>query len=153
MDVERPLLPAYPLALWVHCLRAIAEEVYPGLPLEQAFRQLGARTTEGYGHTVMGRAALVLARMLGPRRTVLRVPQLLEGTDNWSRTEVLERGPCHFELRHNGDLGLPGYLEGVFETLLRHVGAKDAQVRVLERGNGHTRYELRWGEGLRPAAG
>jgi uncharacterized protein (TIGR02265 family) len=153
VDVERPLLPAYPVGLWVHCLRAIAEEVYPQLPLEQAFRQLGARTTEGYGHTVIGRAALVLARMLGPRRTMLRIPQLLEATDNWSRCEVLERGPCHFELRHNGDLDICGYLEGVFECLLRQVGARDPQVRELERGDGHTRYELRWGEALRPAAG
>jgi uncharacterized protein (TIGR02265 family) len=146
VDVQRPLLPAYPVKVWEHCLWAIIEDVYPGLPPEQAFRALGARMTDGYGRTLVGRAALVLARMLGPRRTVLRLPQLLATTDNWSRPEVLERAPCHFELRLNDDLDLPGYLEGIFETLLRQAGAGAPRVRVLEKGRGSTLFELKWGE-------
>ncbi|WP_370458977.1 DUF2378 family protein [Aggregicoccus sp. 17bor-14] len=153
VDVERPLLPAYPLPVWLHCLWAIIEELYPGQPPEQAFRALGARTTEGYSHTLVGRAIGVLTRMLGPRRTVLRIPQLLASTDNWSRVEVLERGPCHFELWHNAALGTPGYLEGVLEALLREAGAKEPRARALELGEAHTLYELRWGDGLTRAPG
>jgi uncharacterized protein (TIGR02265 family) len=150
VDVGRPLLPAYPVKVWMHCLWAIIEEVYPDLPPEQAFRTLGVRTTEGYGKTLVGRAVLVLARMLGPRHTLLRLPQLLASTDNWSRPEMLERGPCHFELRLNSDLDAPGYLEGVFETLLRQAGAREPRVRVLEQGHGSTLFELKWGDAVTP---
>jgi len=146
VDVERPLLPAYPVKLWEHCLWAIIEDVYPGLPAERAFRALGSRMTEGYGHTLLGRAMLVLARMLGPRRTLLRLPQLLAATDNWSRPLLLERAPCHFELRINDDLDLPGYMEGIFEALLRQAGASHPRVQVLEKGSGGTLLELKWGE-------
>ncbi len=150
LDVDRPLLPASPVKLWVHCLWAIIEDVYPGLPPEQAFRALGARTTEGYGKTVMGRAMLVLARMLGPRRVMQRLPQLLASADNWSRPEVLERGPRHFELRLNDDLELPGYVESVVETLLLQVGARNPRARMLERAHGGTLYEIEWDEAARP---
>ncbi|HET9451657.1 MAG TPA: DUF2378 family protein [Aggregicoccus sp.] len=148
VDVDRPLLPAYPVKVWVHCLWAIIEEVYPEQPPEQAFRTLGTHMTEGYGRTLVGRAVLVLARMLGPRRTLHRLPQMLAATDNWSRAEVVEKAPCHFELRLNDDLELPGYLEGTFETLLRQAGAREPRVRTLEKGGGSTLYELKWGEAL-----
>ena len=72
--------------------------------------------------------------------------QLLAATDNWSRPEVLERAPCRFELRINGDLDLPGYLEGILEALLRQAGATNPRGRMLEQGGGSTLVELTWGE-------
>jgi hypothetical protein len=118
VDVDRPLLPAYPVPLWFYCLRAIVDEVYPGQPLEPAFRDLGTRMTEGYGRTVLGRALYMLARLQGPRRMVLRLPQ---------------------------------YAEGIIEALLRLAGAREPQVRVLERASGSTRYDIRWGEAVTSA--
>jgi uncharacterized protein (TIGR02265 family) len=148
VDVERPLLPAYPVPLWFYCLRAIIEELYPGRDPEAAFRDLGARMTAGYGSTLVGRALYLLARLLGPRRMVLRLPHMLASGDNYTNAEVVERGPCHYEMRMNSAVEAPGYAEGIIEALLRLSGAQAPRVRVLEKGHGSTLFELQWGEAL-----
>ena len=151
VDVDRPLLPAYPVPLWFYCLRAIIEELYPGRDAEAAFRDLGARMTAGYGRTLVGRALYMLARLQGPRRMVLRLPHMLGSGDNYTRAEVVERGPCHFEMRMNSALEAPGYAEGIIEALLQLAGAQAPQVRVVEKGGGSTRYDIRWGEAVTSA--
>ncbi|MBF5043411.1 DUF2378 family protein [Aggregicoccus sp. 17bor-14] len=144
VDVDRPLLPAYPVPMWMHCLRAVAEELYPGEPLERALRALAVRHAEGYGHTVVGHALYAVARMMGPRRMVHRLPHLLASGDNYTRAELLELAPAHYELRMNSEVDMPGYAEGLMEALLGLSGAREPQVQELERGDGHTRFSLRW---------
>ena len=151
VDVERPLLPAYPVPVWFHCLRAILDEVYPGVPPEPAYRDLGARMTAGYGRTLVGRALYMLARLQGPRRMVLRLPQMLGSGDNYTRAELVERAPCHFEMRMNSVVEAPGYAEGIIEALLRLAGAQGPRVCVLEKGGGSTLYDIRWGEAVTSA--
>jgi uncharacterized protein (TIGR02265 family) len=150
LDVERPLLPAYPVPLWFHCMWAIVEEVYPQLPPEQAFRLLAIRHAEGYGSTVVGRALYVVARMLGPRRMAQRLPDMLASGDNYTRAEVVERGPGDYEMQMNSEVHAPGYAESLIEALLRLSGAHEPQVQVLSQGGGHTRYALRWQQGRAP---
>ena len=148
VDMDRPLLPAYPVPVWLHCLRATIDEVYPGMAPEAAYRDLGARMTAGYGRTLVGRALYVLARLQGPRRMVLRLPNMLASGDNYTNAEVVEKGPCHFEMRMNSVVEAPGYAESIMEALLRLSGAQGPRVRVLDRSRGHTLYGLEWGEAL-----
>jgi uncharacterized protein (TIGR02265 family) len=147
VDVERPLLPAYPVTTWFHCMWAVIEEVYPGLPPEQAFRLLATRHAEGYGSTVVGRALYVVARMLGPRRMAQRLPDMLASGDNYTHAEVVERGAGDYEMKMNSEVHAPGYAESLIEALLRLSGAHSPQVQVLSRGNGSTLYALRWQQG------
>ena len=144
VDVDRPLLPAYPVGMWLHCLRAVAEALYPDEPPERALRALAGRHADGYGHTVVGHALYAVARLMGPRRLVHRLPQLLASGDNYTRAELLERGPAHYELRMNSEVDVPGYAEGLMEALLGLSGARTPHVQELERGGGHTRFALRW---------
>jgi len=128
LDLDRPLLPAYPVPMWKGCLAIIAEEAWPGLPREQAFRQLAEAHVEGYGRTLMGRAAFGVMRLLGPRRLVMRLPQTLRANDNDTEAELVARGPTTYELWVNSVLDAPGYAEALFEALLRIGGAQAPRV-------------------------
>ncbi len=128
IDLDRPLMPAYPVPLWMHCLSVIIEETYPGVPREQAFRQLAETHVQGYGRTVIGRAVYGVMRLLGPRRLVQRLPQTLRATDNYTEVELLERGPTTYEMRMNSALDTPGYVEALFEAMMRVGGAESPKV-------------------------
>ncbi len=146
VDIDRPLLPAYPVPTWSRCLNIIAEESFPGLPPEEAFRRLATRHVEGYGHTLFGRAVYRVMRLLGPRRMVQRLPQTLRGTDNYTDAELVEVGPAAFEMRMNSVLYAPGYVEALFEAMLRVAGAQSPQVVTTRVEEGHTTYRLTWTE-------
>lgn len=146
LDVDRPLLPAYPVSLWEECLRVIAEEMFPGVPEEDAFRQLAARHVDGYGHTLFGRAVYRVMRLLGPRRFMLRMPQTLRSSDNYTEAELVEKGPRTFEMRLNSFLELPGYSEALFESLLRVSGAESVRAVLTHADAESSTYLITWTE-------
>jgi uncharacterized protein (TIGR02265 family) len=146
LDLDRPLLPAYSVPLWMNCLRIIVEEAYPGVAPEEGFRRLASRHVEGYGHTLFGRAVYRVMRLLGPRRMVQRLPQTLRGTDNYTEADVVELGPREFEMRMNSVFDSPGYVESLFESLLRVTGAESPHVEKTRVEAEHTTYRLTWAE-------
>ncbi|MCP3136303.1 DUF2378 family protein [Pyxidicoccus xibeiensis] len=148
IDLDRPLLPAYPVPLWTHCLSVIAEETFPGMPREEAFRLLADAHVQGYGRTVIGRAVYGVMRLLGPRRLVHRLPQTLRSTDNYTEVELTERGPTTYEMRMNSALDSPGYVEALFESMLRVGGAEAPKVTKLhtDAAAPSTTFLLTWTE-------
>ncbi|AKQ69539.1 hypothetical protein A176_006451 [Myxococcus hansupus] len=146
IDLDRPLLPAYPVPLWMQCLNVIVEESFPGLSREDAFRQLAERHIEGYGRTLVGRAVYGVMRLLGPRRLVQRLPQTLRATDNYTEVELLEQGPTTFTMRMNSVLDAPGYAESLFESLLRLGGAEAPRVSRTHVAADSTTYLITWTE-------
>jgi uncharacterized protein (TIGR02265 family) len=146
VDLDRPLMPAYRVSVWMHCLSVIAEETYPGVPPEEAFRRLAEAHVEGYGHTLLGRALYGVMRMLGPRRVAQRLPQTLRGTDNYTEAVLTERGPTTYEMRLNSSIPSPGYVEALFEAMLRVGGAESPRVTKLHTDEQSTLYQLTWTE-------
>lgn len=144
LDLDRPLLPAYPVDAWNRCIRHMADEVFPGLPREQALRELAARNVSGLGETLIGRALYGVLRLIGPRRMVMRLPRDVAGTDNYSNVTVTEVGPNQWRMWMNSRLELPGYAESLFESMLRVAGAKSPVVEVIRKGENETEYLLRW---------
>ncbi|WP_426756626.1 DUF2378 family protein [Myxococcus sp. Y35] len=146
IDLDRPLLPAYPVPLWERCLAVIIEETFPGVPREEAFRQLAERHVEGYGRTMVGRAVYGVLRLLGPRRLVQRLPQTLRATDNYTEVELTELGPTSYAMKMNSRLDAPGYAETLFECFLRLGGANSPRVTRAGEDAESTTYLLTWNE-------
>lgn len=148
VDLDRPLLPAYPVSLWGHCLSIIIEETYPDLAREEAYRRLAEAHVQGYGRTVIGRAVFGVMRLLGPRRLVQRMPQMLRATDNYTEAEVAARGPTTYEMRLNSVLDAPRYTETLFEAMLRVGGAESPRVTKthVDPAVPSTTYLLTWTE-------
>lgn len=144
VDLDRPLLPLYPVPLWARCLEMVVEEVYPGLPRAEGYARLARAHVEGYGATLLGRAVMGVMRVLGPRRVVQRLPEVLRGTDNYTEATLVERGPTHFELHLNSSLKAPGYVEALFEALLAAGGAKAPRATKRYDDGERTEYALTW---------
>ncbi|HLM43450.1 MAG TPA: DUF2378 family protein, partial [Myxococcaceae bacterium] len=75
LDVDQKIKPAYSLKSWMTFIRIAAEELYPGMPLEESTFKLGEAYIEGFRETMLGRAVLSLLRVLGPRRALNRATQ------------------------------------------------------------------------------
>ena len=145
MNVDQPP-SSFPVLQWLQCLRVIVEETFPGIPTEEGFRRLARQHVEGYSRTLLGRATIRVMRLLGPRRMVLRLPNVLGSTDNYTTGVVVERGPSTFELAINSSLQPPGYTESLLETLLAGCGAEEPHVKVLQSSEDSTTYQLTWKE-------
>jgi uncharacterized protein (TIGR02265 family) len=146
LDLDRPLLPAYPTEQWLHCLHIIVEELYPGLPREEAFRQLAAAHVDGFGRTLVGRALMRLMRLLGPRRTVQQMTQALRSSDNYTEVRLTQRGPCAYEMWLNSVVDAPGYSEALFVGFLRVSGAEEPRASLVRYEDEGTTYLLTWKE-------
>lgn len=144
IDVDRPLLPAYPVKTWEKCLHQIVEHYYPQLPREESFRKLGKQMADGYAHTFMGKALYALMRLLGPNRTLKRMAQNLGSSDNYTNVTLVELSPTEFEMKMNSTLEIRGYAEGLFEAMLETSGAREVSVAESARADVGTAYRIRW---------
>ena len=61
----------------------------------------GADFLEGYLNTLMGRANLNFAKLIGPSRAICRSARTWRQANNFTQVEVIERDPRCFELRFN----------------------------------------------------
>ncbi len=90
VDMDRPLLSAYPLSALLGTLKICAEVRYPDLSREESRYQLGMRTLEGFGSTSMGKALFGMARMWGARRMLSHMTRVLQTGVNHVRARSRE---------------------------------------------------------------
>ena len=145
LDVDR-LPSTFPVVTWHKCLRVIIEELFPGVPMDEAFRRLARQHVEGYGRTLMGRATVRVMRLLGPRRMVHRLPSVLSATDNYTAGSLEERGPAEFVLSLNSNMQPGAYVESLLEAMLRACGAVQPRVKQQESQPDSASYLLTWSE-------
>jgi uncharacterized protein (TIGR02265 family) len=90
VDLERPLLSAYPLMTLLETLRLCSEVLHPELPREEARYRLGVRTLEGFGSTGMGKALFGMARTWGSRRMLGHMTRVFQTGVNYARARTRE---------------------------------------------------------------
>lgn len=143
IDLDRPLLPCYPHAVWQAALEVAVVELFPALPRADGYRELGRRMVFGYEGTVIGRAIVTLARIAGPRRTLLRVQQNLRSATNYVDSRLVEHGPTDYTLWINSHVH-PAYHQGVFEAMLEIIGQRGHEVVAEKVDADGVTYRIRW---------
>lgn len=144
LDLTRKLLPAYPVPMWNQVLETTLATLYPGEPLPQSARKLGERMMEGYRNTLVGQAVLALAKVVGPRRALLRSKQNWRSGNNYSEVQVEELAPNDFRLTFN-ERGVSRWVsQGLLAAGLTFAGAPEVGVE-LERFSEHdVVYRITW---------
>ena len=130
LELDKPLLPAYPAAMWPEVMRVVAATLYPGVPFLNATRTLGERFSDAsFDQTMMGRALTMVMRAVGPMRTLERFQRMIRSTinDQQTRFEVLSRTSARLSIAHVS--GVPGWFAGVIERTARKTGV-DGTVEV-----------------------
>ncbi|MFP2963074.1 DUF2378 family protein [Myxococcus sp. 1LA] len=142
-DSRRPELD-YPVALWQRAVALARRERYAELGDEEAYRQLGRQGTFGFAQTLVGRVAAVALPMIGPARTLERVPRYLA---------MMGRSDVDVSMSAEGERGRrisladrynrPELMAGGLEAMLELANARP-RITVEERSSGGYRLFVRW---------
>lgn len=143
LDLDKPLLPAYPFEVWMTVLRVASEELFPGEPVDSAMRKLGESFMDGYQTTLLGRAVLGMMTVLGPKRTLLRSTQNFRSGNNYTETRVTEVSPSAMDLWMNEVGPYPTFTAGIMLAALKAAGAKP-QVEVRDHDGHACTYRVSW---------
>lgn len=144
LDLDRPLLPAYPAALYVKCLRIVARALWPTETEDDALRHFGGHAVEGLNSNFLGRALVTLMRVIGLRRAVLRLDRAFRNSNNYTKVDVRELTLTSVEFIFNTVMGTPTYFEGVFLTMVPILGGREPRVEHGPLEGERHRYVLSW---------
>jgi len=144
LDLDQKLQPTYSRELWTQVLEVTVAELYPELTREEGFRRLGEQAVNGIGYTMIGKVLVQMARLMGPRRSLLRLPQVFTSMNNFMKMELQEVEPCHFRVHVNETYGHPAYVQGAMRAAMSLASAKDLQVNILESETQGISLEVRW---------
>ncbi len=145
LDLDKPLLPAYPLETWARCVRLTATALHPGEPEELALRKVGERTIEGYLETPMGRAMFGVLKLLGPQRTLGRMQKNFRSANNYTEVRLTEVGPTEADLWLNEPGLMRYFMQGVLLAGIRGAGAPDVEVALRQFDDAAVTYRVSWG--------
>jgi uncharacterized protein (TIGR02265 family) len=146
LDLDRKLLPAYPFATWMGCLKIAGEEVFSASSEKEAQFRLGELMIDGYKETFLGRAVLGMIRVLGPRRTLLRSTQNFRSGNNYTESKIVEKSPTHIELWMNEVGPFPDFTAGIVHAAIRAAGATNLKVEVTGYDGHGCTFQVVWGE-------
>lgn len=144
IDLTRKLLPAYPVRVWNEVLVATAETLYPGIPLPLSGLKLGERMMEGYRATFVGQAVFAMAKIIGPRRALLRSRQNWRSGNNYSEVKVEELSPTDFRATFN-EAGISRWVsQGLLLAGLTFAGARETSVELESFTETEVVYRITW---------
>jgi uncharacterized protein (TIGR02265 family) len=137
----------YALSTWESAIALIAVRLRPGLPPDEQHRQFGQIFMDGYVETLLGSATLAMARLLGAKRTMLRMGRNFRTVANYIECTTVEDGPNGVLLTtymkpeylpaHTPKRGIFfDYRRGILErtlALLGHDGSVELADRDLEQ--------------------
>lgn len=142
VDVSRP--KEVNLATWVALLRACAKKMSPGAPEDEALEQVGREMMQGYSEGLVGRAMTIVLKLIGPRRSLLRMMENYATADNMTTVKVVEVTPTTMELEFNSTGDMPTYVRGILSEMLRTVGARDIKIDYRTLPSSATVYSVSW---------
>jgi uncharacterized protein (TIGR02265 family) len=145
LDLERPLMPAYPLETWVRCVALTAKSLHPAETEAVAWRMLGERMIDGYRDTMVGRAMLGVLKLLGPQRVLSRAQHSFRTGNNYQEVRLTERGPNQVDMWLNEPGMLRYFKQGVMLATARASGGPATQVEVLQFDAETVTYRISWG--------
>jgi uncharacterized protein (TIGR02265 family) len=141
LDLSK-LKPAYPYALFLQAMELSAGHYHPGENLESALVKMGLRLVESYFETMMGKPLLAMVRLLGPKRTLMRMKHNFRTANNFSDTELVELGEKHFQMWMNEIGNVRFSTLGVLRRGLELAGANGIKIEIVSTDALGTVYEI-----------
>ena len=142
--LDRQPQPFYSTDLWRHTLDIVVRDLFPDLPLEEAYRHMGHRLVLDVCESMLGRGMLALGRALGPRRLLLRLNHNFRNADNYVQANLTELAPTAYVVCINETLGMPSYYQGILEAALGGCGARAPHVQCLRVEGPSCTYRVEW---------
>jgi uncharacterized protein (TIGR02265 family) len=144
INLNKPLLPAYPAETWFRAQVIAAEELFPGDSLNLAIRKLGEQMVEGYRETLLGHAVQALLKVVGPKTTLQKAARNFRSGNNYTETKLTELGPTSYELWINETGPNPHFDQGIIIAGLRAAGVPEPLVEVGDFDGHACTYRVSW---------
>jgi uncharacterized protein (TIGR02265 family) len=146
LDLDKPLLPAYPAEDFHRWVRTASVFLYPNNTEAEGLRFFGRRGLAGLSQTLLGKALKATFSILGPRRSLYRTSRAFRTNNNYTAVTVADRAPGSVELAFNEVYGLPTYYQGVAEGAGSLMNAKNYRVSIVDTSGRGARYLVQWDE-------
>jgi uncharacterized protein (TIGR02265 family) len=131
VDLDRPLLPAYPREAWARCIELGARHAFPREPRERSWHKMGERMVDGYQETMIGRAMFSTLRLLGPRRMLLRSQKNFRSGNNYTEVRLTDVAPTVVDVWFNEtDEVLRHFTTGLVLAGMRAGGAVEPRADI-----------------------
>ncbi len=141
-DASRPT--EVTLDMWETLMRRSAKRLSPQKTEADALNDLGREQLRGYTEGLVGRALSTLLRLIGPRRTMLRMMENYRTADSVTEVKSTELSPTAIELEFSSDFNMPTYVSGLMEETLVMLRAKDPKVEFKKQATGSTVFSVSW---------
>ena len=146
LDLSRPLLPAYSYETWRRSLEIAVADLHPVQPTDEGWRRMGRDVVNGMVHTLLGKAMVGVARLLGPLRSLRRLNNTLRSADNYVESRLNELSPTACEVWINEVMDQPAYYQGILEASIALAGGRAPRSRVLGRDGAGAWLHVEWEE-------
>ncbi len=144
VELDGRLYPAYPRATWNALLTAVRTCAFPELQEDEAYFQIGRSVVIGYSQTLVGRALVGVARLMGPRRMLARMTRNLRSASNYNETRYADLPDGSAEVWVNEAQLHPRYVAGLLYAAVEIAGGKQIDVSLASRDAQGCTYEVRW---------
>ncbi len=145
VDLDKPLLPAYPMETWSRCIELSAPFAFPEDMPQEAWRRLGERMIDGYQETMIGRAMFATLKLLGPRRMLQRSRKNFRSGNNYTDVVLSDVSPTEMDLWFNETHEvLRHFVAGIVLAGMRVGGAEAPHVDVLRTDARGVTYRASW---------
>lgn len=145
IDLNR-LGPGYPVPVVQQALRATHRHIYPELSEADAFRELGISSVRGYLDTFVGKAVLGVVKLIGVKRSLMRLHLTLSGGNNYLQSTPAVIGPTCIEITLNDVSDMPTFWEGVLFGGAQVAHAKNLRMTMVPRDAPSCAFRVEWDE-------
>lgn len=132
IDVEKPLLPAYPSQTYQRAIDVLVTHLHPKLSVGEAQFKLGERAVFGVTDTFVGRSGIAFAKLIGTKRSLMRFPVSSMSSTNFAKMEAREVGPQSIEIVTCPIDGHIEFLKGCVSAVVVLTGGKDPTFDVTD---------------------
>ncbi|MFZ5443800.1 MAG: DUF2378 family protein [Myxococcota bacterium] len=155
VKLEHPQV-AYPADTWVFVVRTVGDALASEVPERERYVHIGRLFMRGFVQTGVGFAALTAGKVMGVRRTLLRMGRNFRTAANYIETEFTEVGPKELLIRtwvrepflskiKDRSTLILEYRQGVLQEVMELVGGQ-GQVELLaaDAARHDGRYRATW---------
>ncbi len=140
------LAPAYPVEQVYAACKLTMPVLYEGMSEPEALHQLGVISMRGYTETLLGKAVIQLLKLIGVRRSLLRMHTTMRSGNNYLETSSVVLASNCVELKFSDVSKMPSFYQGIIEEGGRMAHAKNLRVSTADNAApGHT-FRVEWDE-------
>lgn len=144
IDLEQPLLPAYPAELFRAAVELVGAALYPELPVPQVHFRMGAHALVGFQKVAVGESMFEYLKVITPERSLQRMERNLRAAMNFVELQVQQIAPTTWDLTLKDTAGMPEFFRALLEKGASAAGRGHVTVTLVEEvpPGARMRYQL-----------